>query len=166
MPTAGAVADLIRGLPGLALQAMLRAGHDYAGNKIGSAGGGTVAQGSDGIVGQRFRGAGNARFAPLSSQYAAWKAKRFGKKPVLVRTGGLRESIVGHGRVRLVGTLVEIVFTVPSYGRYHQEGAGDLPRRSPVDPNEADMAAVRKSAQRHYDLLVKAAAAKNGVTIT
>lgn len=161
--TAGQVADLIRAVPNLALQALVRAAHDYAGNKI--SGGGTVSQGAESIVGRRFKGAGNARFKPLTKQYAEWKALRFGKKPVLVRTGILRESIIGHGRVRLVGAMVEIVFTVPEYGKFHHEGKGRLPKRSPVEPNASDIVAVQASAQRHYDALVKFAAARRGVTV-
>ena len=164
MTTAANMAEFIAALPTLALQAIRRAGNDYAGNKIGEAGG-TVSQGAEGIVGRRFRGAGNKRFVPLSPAYAAWKAVRYGKKPILVRTGTLRDSIIGHGKVRLVGSVVEIIFTVPEYGSYHQKGEGHLPKRSPVDPNAEDMAAVQKSAARHYDALVKFAAARRGIVV-
>lgn len=146
-------ADLIRTVPSLARQALVRAAHDYAGNKISS--GGTVAQGAESIVGRRFKGAGNGRFTPLSMQYAAWKAKRLGKKPILVRTGLLKDSAIGHGRVRLVGTMVEIVFMVPDYWKFHHEGKGRLPKRSPVEPNTSDITAVQNSARRHFDALVK-----------
>jgi hypothetical protein len=166
MASTADVANLIRSAPDIALRAIIRAAHDYAGNKIGSAGGGTVSQGAEGIVGRRFRGAGNGRFAPLSTSYATWKAKRFGKKPILVRTGTLRDSVVGHGRVRLLsGTLIEIIFTVPKYGKYHHDGEGDLPKRSPVEPNAQDIKAVQDSAARHYAFLIKAEAAKRNVTV-
>ena len=159
------MAEFIRSLPDLALKAMVKAGHDYAGNKIGSPGGGTVAQASEGIVGRRFEESGNKRFATLSARYAAWKAFRFGQKPILVRSGKLKKKIIGHGKVRLVGTMVEIVFSVPEYGVYHQKGEGRLPKRSPVDPNASDIKAVQESAARHYDSLVKIAAARRGIVV-
>jgi len=62
----------------------------------------------------------------LSPKYAAWKAKRYPGKGILVRTGKMRKSF------RDSVTSVSATLTNPTpYFRYHQSNAsrGTLPRR-------------------------------------
>ena len=71
---------------------------------------------------------------------------------MLVLTGRLRDAISGkRARVSIVSpTLVSIVWTdVPSYGKFHHEGAGRNPKRSPIAPNAEDRAAIIAAARRH-----------------
>lgn len=158
------MADFLRGVPKRVEDAMVAAANEYAGNPVSA--GGSVAQGSEGIVGDRFRGAGNKRFASLSPAYAAWKQVRYGKKPILVRSGALMKSIIGHGRIRSLGNgVVMVIFTVPEYGLWHQAGGKHLPRRSPVDPDEGDKQRVQASFAKHYAAFNKRAAASLGITV-
>lgn len=141
-----------------ALEAACRA---YA---IGSGAGKTRVPGQAApIVDDRFKGAGNARFVPLSPDYARQKNRmapslRKGIKatgrvvpkgkataglPILVRTGKLRARVGTGGTHRIVvspdGMSAVITFSnLPGYAVYHHQGSGKLPVRSPVVPNEAD----------------------------
>ncbi len=143
---------------------MVNAANTYAGKPISA--GGAVAQGSEAIVDDRFKGAGNTRFTPLSPKYAKWKAKNFPGDPILQLTGRLRKSIVGRGFIRLLGGgAVMIVFRVPEYGLYHERGGPHLPRRSPVQPDANDARRVQAAFNRHFKALQKAAAARGGIKL-
>lgn len=86
---------------------------------------------------------GSGGWAPLSPAYAAWKAKRYPGKPILVRTGALKESLTR--RPFGVEELEEQFMVIGSdveYGAYHQSGGGNLPRRRPVE--------LRESTRRHW----------------
>jgi hypothetical protein len=113
-----------------------------------------------GVIDDRFKGAGNARFPPLDPDYAAWKRgrrdamehlQRFtgrvvsrrigGNQPILIRTGFLRERInskSGH-RITTTGDTASVIFAaLPEYARWLHEETPKMPRRSPVEPNGAD----------------------------
>lgn len=120
------------------------------------------------IVDDRFKGAGNRRFPPLSPAYARDKRRRApalraglkasgrmvpqrtgaGPLPILVRTGTLRERVSRGRRHRIVlaadGLSATIYFLgLPDYALHHHTGTARLPRRSPVQPNAADLAKFR-----------------------
>lgn len=137
------------------------------------------------VVGDRYQGKGNSRFAPLSTDYALWKQgqskklnqeqqKVYGKGsklikvehkarhqgvdvhgfaagslPILVLTGRLRAAVIGRGaQIQQTGDVAVITFSVPGYAKWLQSGTGRMPRRSPVDPNEADITKIREMALR------------------
>jgi len=140
-----------------------------------------------GVVNDRFGGEGNARFAPLSTQYALWKqgvskelnrkqkevwgrgSKRIsvpyntrhqgvdvsgvakGSMPILVLTGKLRaitSSMRSHP-ITVQGDTAIVTFKgMPDYAKYLRSGTKNMPARSPVDPNEADIVRVREFAMR------------------
>ncbi len=72
---------------------------------------------------------GNGQYPQLSAMYAARKRKEVGSKPILVRTGRLRDSV---GLARNGDSIQEItktsllMGTKTPYGIYHQS---DAPRR-------------------------------------
>lgn len=153
-----------------------------------------------GVVMDRFQGPGNARFAPLSKDYADWKQgkskslnaaqkAKYGKGskllsvtvgsklknvkgsfqsvaivkktlPILVLTGALRAA-VGARRHRVssvigMGDTAYVTFTgLPSYAPYHHDPkTAPFPKRSPVEPNAADINRVVGFLQKRINLTV------------
>lgn len=123
------------------------------------------------IVYSHFTAGNQGRYgwAPLSPDYAAWKAgvtkaKKSGMRaanrtvpkgkglPMLVLTGELRDAITS-GRARIFNTGPETLKIVwqndPIYARIHHNGEGKMPKRSPVDPNPADIKAFIDAANRY-----------------
>lgn len=69
------------------------------------------------------------QYPPLSSKYAARKVAGYGNKPILVRTGKLRDSVSGtlnSDSIQVIGKNSLIMGTRVPYGVYHQS---DDPRR-------------------------------------
>lgn len=84
-------------------------------------------------------GYGSGGWPALSPRYAAWKARHYPGKPILERDGELKRSLT----VRPFGVevLTPSSMTVGSgidYGRFHQQGAGNLPQRRPVELPESE----------------------------
>ncbi len=133
------------------------------------------------VVGDRFSGEGNARFAPLSKDYEDWKTGKskslnkqqkvnYGKGsrllpsgsskggkilPILVLTGALRASILSRqNTITQQGDTAYITFKgLPGYAVYLHEGTSRMPERSPVKPNEADMDRVKEYVARRLKLI-------------
>lgn len=88
-------------------------------------------------------------WAPLSPKYAAWKAQHYPGKPILQREGHLVRSLtrrpLGVERIEpqeaWLGSDID-------YGAFHQRGAGNLPRRRPVELTEAERRLWVKILQR------------------
>lgn len=126
------------------------------------------------VVGDRFQGQGNARFVPLSAKYEATKAGQAkglnnrqktvwgrGSKlvpsasgrnlPILVRSGLLRSLVAFNRahRIQAAGDDATVTFiNLPEYAGYLHAGTTKMPKRSPVEPNEADVARVSEFASR------------------
>jgi phage gpG-like protein len=83
--------------------------------------------------GGRFSG---GPWAKLSPAYAVWKHKNYPGKPILTRTGDLRESMrwsgssVGAGGIFEATPSYAIAGTSIPYGRFHQSGTSKMPARS------------------------------------
>lgn len=72
---------------------------------------------------------GSGLYPPLSKSYAELKQRKYGAKPILVRTGRLRDSVTGAGNsdsVLQINKTSMIIGTKTPYGIYHQS---DAPRR-------------------------------------
>jgi hypothetical protein len=94
-------------------------------------------------------------YAPLSERYAQWKRGRVGDKPILVFTGTLRETS-NNGAVTYANGVITITWTnIPEYGSYHHHGGGNLPRRSPYEPDEKNIARMRGVFQDFLDTAAK-----------
>ena len=151
---------LIKNAPDALLRAIGAAAQEY-GN------GGFRAQP---IVRQHFTSGNQSRYGwkPLSPSYAAAKAgqtkvlkahmKLTGKVvpkgaglPMLVRTGALRDAISG-GRAKVSRTAGGFLISwpnIPHYAIYHHQGTDRMPKRSPIEPNAEDNAAVISAANRY-----------------
>jgi hypothetical protein len=123
------------------------------------------------IVRQHFTQGNQGRYnwAALSPRYAARKAgltpalkngmRKGGKVvpkgkalPMLVATGTLRDAITS-GRAKVVRQSVDLFVITwensPHYAIYlHQGTPNKMPKRSPVEPNDADRRAIIEAAQR------------------
>jgi hypothetical protein len=125
---------------------------------------GGVTGGSGGLSGQnsvlrRFTKSNTHGFAPLNPRYAKAKRRRFGVKPILVRTGMLREAVRRSGLVTVQRGRARVVFRLPDYGRFHEQGTARMPRRSPVQPNAEDRAAWASRVRQALQQLIKRRAA-------
>lgn len=81
-----------------------------------------------------FAGGGlpSGGWAPLSPQYAAWKAIAFPGRPPLVRTGRLFSELASlRGQAFEVQTPTTAVFRLPNveYAKFHQYGTTKMPKR-------------------------------------
>lgn len=92
-------------------------------------------------------------WAPLTPAYAAWKARNYPGKPILVREGDLRAHVTGRKGPRVVAAprWVDYVIDDPK-AQYHQHGtrfmvARPLIPRVPHDVQEA----VRQAARDYFD---------------
>lgn len=83
----------------------------------------------------------NKRFPKLDPGYAKEKKKQYGDLPILVREGNLFRA-VKQGKSKVNQGIVTITFSLPAYAAEHDEGAGNLPRRPPVEPNKSDAKAL------------------------
>jgi len=82
---------------------------------------------------------GSGGWQALSPAYAAWKARAYPGKPILERTGDLKDSLTR--RPLGIEVLTPQSMTVGSgidYGRYHQSGGPNLPQRRPVELPESE----------------------------
>lgn len=91
----------------------------------------------DGQFQARGNGPVSGPWAPLSENYAKWKAIHFPGKPLLERTGALRSGLTSGGSstaLRGIGTTALEYGTqgVP-YASFHQTGSPNLPARPPFD---------------------------------
>jgi hypothetical protein len=143
-----------------------------------------VAGQSKGIIDDRFKGAGNARFIRLApstvkqkegSIAAARKAGKVragtffgvgtgskllrGNKPVLVNSGRLRAAINAptHTVIGSPGLAVLVIRGLPDYAVYLQEGTEKMVKRSPIDINEEDRKRIEAAMQKALRLAVGAA---------
>lgn len=88
-------------------------------------------------------------WAPLSPKYAAWKAQHYPGQPILQREGHLVRSLtrrpLGIERIEPQEAWLGSAVT---YGAYHQRGAGNLPRRRPIELTEDERRTWVKILQR------------------
>jgi len=88
-------------------------------------------------------------WAPLSPKYAAWKQRHFPGKPILERTGALKESLTQRPfGVEVLEPEFMVVGSGIDYGAYHQQGTSRMPQRRPVELTEADRRAWVNVIQR------------------
>lgn len=140
------LATALERLPERLRLVMESAARVYAGKPVTRAGKVVSARGS--IVGRHFSGTNATRYEALDPEYAKAKAKKFGTKPILVRTGDLKRSIVGRGTIMATSRGFRISWPDSTgYGRYHMNGEG-VPRRDFITPNAADLLELRAVVQR------------------
>jgi phage gpG-like protein len=67
----------------------------------------------------------------LKPEYAAWKLRHYGPKPILVRTGAMRESLRtgGRGNILRAFKAYGIFGSTVRYLVFHQRGTRQMPQR-------------------------------------
>ena len=86
------------------------------------------------------------RWAALAPGYAAWKAKHFPGKKILVRKGAMKEAFL---RVRNPDYVQRYIKPLMQFGArsavagFHFIGTGRMPRRDPVSKTEGQIAEMR-----------------------
>lgn len=94
--------------------------------------------------------AGSGGWAPLSSAYAQWKARHYPGKPILERSGSLRDSLTRRPfPIEKIDRLDMTIGSDSEYGRYHQAGTERMPQRKPVDLTEYQRRDLVKIMQAH-----------------
>lgn len=91
--------------------------------------------------------ASGPRWRPLSKAYARWKAARFPGKPILQRSGKLRDSLVREswGHVYEARERAMVWGTSVPYAGFHQSGTRHMPSRPIIrltEGNQDDMTKV------------------------
>lgn len=103
-------------------------------------------------------GANSGGWAALSPGYAAWKARHYPGKGVLVRSGALEASLTGRPLGVEVITDDRALFgTGVPYAGYHQHGTPKMPRRRPLEFTGTQRTELTKSGQRALVKLLRAA---------
>ncbi len=97
-------------------------------------------------------------FPPLNPEYAKWKARHYGMKPILVRSGDLRRAVDSKSHLVSIrgATVVAIFRGLPEYAIYHHKGEGKLPMRSPVNPSVGDREMVVAQAKAYLERITAA----------
>lgn len=92
-----------------------------------------------------FSSQGEGRWPQLSPQYAAWKARHYPGRPILVREDHLRRSMTLSSQLLLRSEFdVAILGSRVGYARFHQTGTRKMPARPPLIPTPR----IREIAQR------------------
>lgn len=117
--------------------------------------GGTQAASKEGIIAAHFKRGNKAKYAwpPLAKEYAKRKRKQFPGRPMLVRTGALKESLLGHGVISKVSRGVFRLrwYNVPAYHKHLTTGG-----RNPIKPQGPDLPRIVKAAQQFIQSKIKA----------
>ncbi len=113
-----------------------------------------------------FLGRSASALTPASARQAGQQLARSGERraskleigagstlPMLVRSGKMREAINTGGKiVRVSADQLRIVWEVAAYVAWHHTGGskpGRPPKRSPIEPNEADVTEVREVVEQY-----------------
>lgn len=94
---------------------------------------------------------GSHGWKPLNPKYAAWKAKNFPGRPLMVKTGYLKESLTEENpwTIQDVKPLELHFGTRLNYALRHQTGGGRLPQRRLIDLTEEVKTRWMKIIQKH-----------------
>jgi phage gpG-like protein len=94
---------------------------------------------------------GRSKWAPLSSSYAAWKAKNYPGKGLLVMTGSLKSSLTtsgGYAVQQQTNTTLSLGTADPK-ASFHQFGSGNVPARPILSLSTAQKQRWIKIAVKH-----------------
>jgi phage gpG-like protein len=109
----------------------------------------------------RGRGPNEGKWAPLSAQYAEWKAKRYPGKGILERTGTLRAALTqsssGFAEREWSDSQFNFGTRNVQWASYHQVGAGKMPPRPPFDFGPEMETALNKATREGVREAVKKA---------
>lgn len=102
---------------------------------------------------QRGAAGPSGAWAPLSLDYAAWKAKKYPGKGILEATGAMRDALTsfGEGSYTLYGPNSVFIGSTLDYPTYHQTGTERMPQRVVIDPSDRDAAEWVVEIWRWYE---------------
>jgi phage gpG-like protein len=77
---------------------------------------------------------------PLSSTYAAWKAKHYPGRPIMVLTGDLKRSLTSRdaNHIERIRHQDMEIGTSDKKGIWHQKGTSKMPARKLISPTASD----------------------------
>jgi phage gpG-like protein len=108
----------------------------------------------------RFDTEGFGTWPALSPGYAKWKAKNYPGKPILTRTGALRESLTSKSGAAAIYEPEPQQLTLGTrikYAEFHQTGTSRMPARPPVGISDDDVRVMldvaHESFRRYCDRL-------------
>lgn len=80
------------------------------------------------------------RWKPLNPEYEAWKQQHYPGRPIMVRTGELRNALLVRGVRELTGRrlVYGVSGSAEKYAHYHQTGEGKMPQRKIVALTQQD----------------------------
>lgn len=143
------LSELIRKFPEEVMLALRDAARWYDDQAIPGPAGKAASKFSGGVTARHFtkNNAAEYGYKPLSPAYKREKDRKFPGKPTLVRTGAMRNSIVGQASIRASGRKGQVKARLEwrkavDYAKYHEKGKG-VPKRSPVQPNARDAKDLR-----------------------
>lgn len=79
---------------------------------------------------------GNAQrygYKGLTPAYARQKMRKYGLKPILVRTGELKDDVLNTWNVTKIGNRYRISWIVPHYAKYQVKGGRDFRKPSQTE---------------------------------
>lgn len=97
---------------------------------------------------------GDQKWERLSAGYAAWKARNFPGRTILVREGVMREGLTTRGgryQVRRMDARELELGTSAPYAAYHQFGTGRMPRREIIPPTGSHVAKWQALGERYFE---------------
>lgn len=95
-------------------------------------------------------GHASGQWRALSPKYAAWKARNYPGKKILERSGDLKRSLTRRPfGVEVIREHDMHIGTGVPYARFHQRGAGRLPRRPPLALTEDAKRRMVKIVQQY-----------------
>lgn len=99
---------------------------------------------SEGAAGQ------SGRWKPLSERYRARKAKKYGRRGILVRTGRLKRAMTGKTADTVYQTSPSemVLGTNLRYALFHQRGSGKLPKREIYSFSDTQKRRLQKTIQK------------------
>lgn len=102
---------------------------------------------------QQFESEGaysTGRWSPLSPDYGKWKARHFPGRKILEQTGGLKLGLTRQPfNIDIREPKMMILGTSDPKGRWHHDGAGNLPKRTIMKMPSSIRVQWRKIIQHH-----------------
>lgn len=105
------------------------------------------------------------RWRPLSQPYATIKEKLFPGRPILVRTGALKDSMTNkgaQGNITVIQSHRAVFGSTIFYGAFHDDGTERMPRRNFSEPSERRAAIWKGQIERE----LKRQFRENGIRVS
>lgn len=119
-------------------------------------------RGNNGVMRKRFeRKVGNQRTYEKLKPSTVKRKKARNERNVMVATGTLKGKTLASMKGEIKRRNIEFSATVPEYGKFHQEGIGNVQREyfslngKDGSPQPNDVLFFNRTVERRYDILLK-----------